>query len=189
MLQSPQQLSHQLRRTARALAVTEFTIKVDRGRKQQHDHLMKLNKQSLQRLDALIALDARKRREYELMKLVATRAHAVAMQSIEKNQGLYMLAVEYDIDDGAWRQGQGDVLFITGDKSKLYVVECKCVDGYHENLKQERVEKVCSQAAYYSTRVDSWIRHLAAIDDNMTVLQGMDVVGVAVTENEAWTVQ
>ena len=69
----------------------------------------------------------------------------------------YLIAVEYDIDDGGREQGRGDALLYDGET--LYVVECKYVLR-NPSFTLKRKHDVQIQSKKYATRLKSWIDHL-----------------------------
>jgi len=94
-----------------------------------------------------------------------------------KHKKIYLIAVEYIIDDGGREQGKGDVLLYDGET--LYVVECKCTCK-NPFYTQKRENDVRMQANKYVDRLTSWIKHLKHIDTTMT--KPNTIIGAVLTE-------
>ena len=84
------------------------------------------------------------------------------MQQFEKKEVLpYILAVEYEINDGININHSGD-LFCFDGKSELTIVELKCI-AYHKNKETLR-NKVKDQASKLYARLNSWLTHITNIN-------------------------
>ena len=120
------------------------------------DKQARLHNKSHYRLKNLIEKDETRKDEYMLIRNACLGLHLNGKRT-------YLIAVEYDIDDGGRHQGRGDALLYDGET--LYVLECKFVlrnPGY--TLKREHDVQI--QAKQYATRLRSWINHLLQFDEN-----------------------
>ncbi len=87
----------------------------------------------------------------------------------------YLIAVEYEFDDGGREQGHGDALFYDGER--LYVTECKFT-----RRRRARERRVREQAYKYAERLRSWLEYLGRTDAALGELATREVVASCVTE-------
>ena len=104
------------------------------------------------------------------------------MKEFEEKKLLpYIIAVEYEIDDGVKVNHSGDVLCYDGNK-ELVVVELKCIKS-HKN-KSERFLKVKDQSNKLTKRLSSWMRHATWIDLSMEKMKEFNVYGAYFTDEQ-----
>ena len=101
---------------------------------------------------------------------------------------MFLVAVEYEIDDGYLTHGVGDALLFDGDTS-LYVLECKSlttVEGRNVRPAKRavRMEELSQQTAKYVHRIRSWVRHLSC-DPLLTSLSRLRLYGISLTDDGA----
>lgn len=122
--------------------------------------LRRIHNSNYHRLEKLIEADTKRAVEYQLLK-----RHILNSPSTK-----WLIAVEYEIDDGGRMQGHGDAVFYDG--STMYVVECKRTDGPYCTKREMAVRR---QAIKYVSRIKSWLVHLGQTDPPMAKM-GMSVV-------------
>jgi hypothetical protein len=82
----------------------------------------------------------------------------------------YIVSIEYEFDDGALAQGRGDCVLIEAWSGRIIVLEIKRILATaplsHANNKLENVK---SQALRYAHRLESWLRHVQAINETVII--------------------
>ena len=95
------------------------------------------------------------------------------MHEFEKRRIIpYIIAVEYEINDGVSMDHSGDVMGYDGSNT-LFVIELKCIK-YHKH-QHIRIAKVQDQAGKLHKRLCSWVNHLTTIDARMEALKDFDI--------------
>jgi hypothetical protein len=127
--------------------------------------LAQLHNSNYHRLMVLKETDVERGSEYDVL-----------LRYIKANPNLrYLIAVEYEFDDGGREQGHGDALFYDGER--LYVTECK-----YTRRMCKREQRVREQARKYVERLRSWLAHLGRTDTALEKLASREVVASCVTE-------
>ena len=106
--------------------------------------LARIHNISFHRLDSLISLDERRASEYKLLK------HYILTKAKKEEPRRFLIAVEYEFDDGRPEQGCGDAIMFDG--TSLYVIEAKITKG-----DKKREEYVRRQVDRYTERLSSWL--------------------------------
>lgn len=117
------------------------------------------------------------RERIEKMSL-KSREHDLVKELVTKEiPDLYILAFEYNIDDGChFRQQHGDVLLYNAEKAIIYVIECKCI-----NNSEKRRINVREQALRCANRIQSWLFHLSNVDPNYEILAKCKIIPATYT--------
>lgn len=137
--------------------------------------LRKLSDRNLERLNDLIQRSPLCRKEYAL---IGTH--------MSSNPGLFLIAIEYEIDDGRLTHGCGDALLFDGTGT-LFVLECKSlttVDGRDVRPCKRivRLDEIRQQTKKYADRIRSWIQHLSG-DPLLSQLSAIHVCGQTLTDD------
>lgn len=107
--------------------------------------------------------------EYKLMR-----------QVLKQNPHLFVMAVEYEFDDGCTsKQQHGDLILCDGHT--VYVTECKCI-GQNRLYSDERDAKVRDQALKCHKRFLSWIRHISQFDKSKSIILTLNIVPAIITD-------
>lgn len=140
--------------------------------------LARLHNANDARLRALSASDAARRGEYDL--LIGFLEGQAEKRPDKTQRRLFLVAVEYEFDDGAKTQGHGDALLVDAAFNML-VVECKLV-RQGACCEQRRTSHVTAQAAKYAARAASWMDHLGRCDPALSSLLRFSVAPMILTD-------
>lgn len=137
------------------------------------DKLPILSRHNKTRLDNLIYYTENKfgsshSKEYKLMK-----------NYLQINKDIYLLAVEYEFDEGgSIRQQHGDLILCDG--TTIYITECKCIED-DRCYADERKHNVNEQALRCHLRFESWLNHLVKFDSTKECIKRMNIVPCVIT--------
>lgn len=153
--------------------------------------LARLHNSTHARLSALLAVESSdaRTREFDLLLrfFEAEKARRRTVGSDTGGDRLFLVAVEYEFDDGALTQGHGDAIMVDEASDKMYVVECKLLSSKTESdtfRAERRLASVRAQASKYALRVGSWIAHMHHVDpDCINSLARMSIHPMILTEN------
>lgn len=164
-----------LRNTERVINIHQPLSQVisDLSKSLYNKRLSKLSKKNKTRLDNIIHyMDNRfgeqRSREYVLMKKFLTL-----------RSDLYLIAVEYEFDEGGCCiQQHGDMILL--DKNRLLITECKCIE-LSKHFASKRQQMVKDQAYRCCNRFKSWINHLSEFDKLKLNVSRLDILPCTLT--------
>ena len=95
------------------------------------------------------------------------------------NQDLFVLAVEYEFDEGGCnRQQHGDLILCDG--KCIYITECKCIEDDRVYANSRKIN-VNEQAVRCHARFVSWLDHLVKFDITKSSIQRLKIVPRIIT--------
>lgn len=152
-----------------SLAINEMSKAISR------DRLHILTRHNMTRLDNLIYYSENRfgsshAREYKLMRTFLTF-----------NRDIFVLAVEYEFDEGGCnRQQHGDLILSDGDN--IYITECKYIEEDRAYAKT-RHDNVNEQALRCHSRFVSWLHHVAKFDTSKECILRMNILPCIITNH------
>ena len=173
--QKPTNTNNILRNTASVINIHQPLSQVvsDLSKSLYNRRLEKLSRKNKTRLDNIILyMDNRfgeqRSREYLLMKNFLTL-----------RPDLYLMAVEYEFDEGGCCvQQHGDMILL--DKNKLLITECKCI-VLDKKFTSKREQMVKDQAYRCCDRFKSWINHISKFDKLKLNVARLEIVPCTLT--------
>ena len=173
--QKPTNTNNILRNTASVINIHQPLSQVisDLSKSLYNRRLEKLSRKNKTRLDNIILyMDNRfgeqRSREYLLMKNFLTL-----------RPDLYLMAVEYEFDEGGCCvQQHGDMILL--DKNKLLITECKCI-VLDKKFTSKREQMVKDQAYRCCDRFKSWITHISKFDKLKLNVARLEIVPCTLT--------
>lgn len=139
------------------------------------DKLHILTRHNMTRLDNLIYYSEQRfgsshAREYKLMR-----------DFLMTNRDLFVLAVEYEFDEGGCnRQQHGDL--ILSDGANIFVTECKYIQNDRVYAKTRHVN-VNEQALRCHARFISWLDHIVKFDTSKRCILNMSILPCIITNH------
>jgi hypothetical protein len=143
----------------------------------QSTKLLKMSKKNKTRLDNIIyytenRYGEKRSKEYKLMR-----------NFLLLHPELYLIAVEYEFDEGICCsvQQHGDLILFYNNI--IYITECKCID-IGKVYTQKRQETVITQSKRCCERFKSWMNHIAKFDKGKEIIANMDIKPFILTDYE-----
>ena len=133
------------------------------------------NSRSWVRLQSLMKLDGPHTKELDVLR-------SWIKKETRSGRERYIVSIEYDFDDGALAQGRGDCVLVEAWSGRVIILEVKRIPANaplsHATTKLMYVQ---SQALRYAHRLESWLRHIQAMNEtNIT----MEVIPATLVSDE-----
>lgn len=103
-----------------------------------------------------------------------TNEYFLMQNFLNKRQDLYLLAIEYEFDEGGCNiQQHGDMILID-TSNNLYITECKFIKEDKQYSVKKR-EYAFEQAHKCHKRFVSWIEHISKFDKSKIIIQEQNI--------------